>query len=55
LQVGRGKGQAVRQVLSNDYSDTNALVLMDADCSMSSEEIPRFIEELAKGIDIAKG
>lgn len=54
LQVGRGKGQAVRQVLSNDYLDTDALVLMDADGSISAEEIPRFIEELAKGTDIAK-
>ena len=55
LQVGRGKGQAVRQVLSNDYLDTDALVLMDADGSMSAEEIPRFVEALAKGTDIAKG
>jgi dolichol-phosphate hexosyltransferase len=31
LQNGRGKGQAVRQVLSNDYLDTDVLVLMDAD------------------------
>jgi glycosyltransferase involved in cell wall biosynthesis len=55
LQVGRGKGQALRQVLSNDYLGTDALVLMDADGSMSAEEIPRFVEELAEGTDIAKG
>jgi hypothetical protein len=55
LQVGHGKGQAIRQVLSNDYLDTDVLALMDADGSMSAEEIPRFVEALAKGTDIAKG
>jgi glycosyltransferase involved in cell wall biosynthesis len=55
LQVGRGKGQALRQVLSNDYLGTDALVLMDADGCMSAQEIPRFVEALAEGTDIAKG
>ena len=55
LQNGRGKGQAIRQVLINDYLDTDALVFMDADGSMSAEEIPRFIEALSNGADIAKG
>ena len=55
LQDGRGKGQAIRQVLSKDYLDTDALVLMDADGSMSAEEVPRFVEALSKGADIAKG
>ena len=55
LQDGRGKGQAIRQVLSNGYLDSDALVLMDADGSMSAEEVPRFVEALRKGADVAKG
>jgi glycosyltransferase involved in cell wall biosynthesis len=55
LQDGRGKGQAIRQVLSNDYLDSDALVLMDADGSMSAEEVPRFVDALSKGADVAKG
>ncbi|MCW4000694.1 MAG: glycosyltransferase family 2 protein [Candidatus Bathyarchaeota archaeon] len=55
LQDGRGKGQAVRQVLSNDYLNSDVLVLMDADGSMSPEEVPRFVAELSKGADVVKG
>ena len=55
LQDGRGKGQAIRQVLSNDYLDSDALVLMDADGSMSADEVPRFVDALSKGADVAKG
>jgi len=55
LQVGKGKGDAVRQVLSNQYFDFDALVLMDADGSMDPAEIPAFIEALDSGADIAKG
>ena len=54
-QTGRGKGQAIRQVLSNNYLDSDFLVLMDADGSMSPEEIPRFVQALSKGADVAKG
>lgn len=55
LQVGRGKGNAIRQVLSNRYIDVDAFVLMDADGSMDPAEIPAFIEVLNSGADIAKG
>ncbi|MGA2683273.1 MAG: glycosyltransferase family 2 protein [Candidatus Bathyarchaeia archaeon] len=55
LQVGLGKGNAVRQVLSNGYFDVDAMVLMDADGSMDPAEIPAFVEALNSGADIAKG
>src|SRR5208283_4152492 len=55
LQDGRGKGQAIRQVLSNSYLDSDALVMMDADGSMSPEEIPRFVQALKDGADVVKG
>ncbi len=54
-QDGLGKGNAVRQVLSNGNLDVDALVLMDADGSMAPEEIPAFIGALAAGADIVKG
>jgi glycosyltransferase involved in cell wall biosynthesis len=55
LQDGRGKGQAIRQVLNNGYLDSDALVMMDADGSMSPEEIPRFVQGLRDGADVVKG
>ncbi|MCW4044510.1 MAG: glycosyltransferase family 2 protein [Candidatus Bathyarchaeota archaeon] len=55
LQDGCGKGAAVRQVLSNDYLSADALVLMDADGSMSPQEVPRFVEALRNGADVVKG
>ncbi len=55
LQIGRGKGTAIRQALNGDYIDTDAFVIMDADGSMSPKELPRFVEAIAKGADIAKG
>jgi glycosyltransferase involved in cell wall biosynthesis len=55
LQNGCGKGQAIRQVLSNDYLSSDALVMMDADGSMSPEEIPRFVQALHDGADVVKG
>jgi glycosyltransferase involved in cell wall biosynthesis len=55
LQTGNGKGAAVRQVLSNGYLDVDAMVLMDADGSMSPEEVPRFVEALSNGFDLVKG
>jgi glycosyltransferase involved in cell wall biosynthesis len=55
MQDGRGKGQAIRQVLNNDYLSSDALVLMDADGSMSASEVPRFVEALVNGADVAKG
>lgn len=55
LQDGRGKGQAIRQVLSNAYFDFEVLVLMDADGSMSPEEVPRYVNALLYGADVVKG
>ena len=55
LQDGRGKGQAIRQVLQNDYLNADVLVLMDADGSMSPDEVPRFIEAIHNGADVVKG
>jgi glycosyltransferase involved in cell wall biosynthesis len=54
-QDGLGKGNAVRQVLSNGYFDVDALVLMDADGSMAPEEIPIFMRALNSGADVVKG
>ena len=54
-QDGLGKGNAVRQVLSNEYFDVDALVLMDADGSMAPEEIPVFMKALNSGADVVKG
>lgn len=55
MQEGQGKGSAIRQVLTNNYFDVDALVLMDADGSMDPAEIPRFIDALNSGADIVKG
>jgi glycosyltransferase involved in cell wall biosynthesis len=55
LQSGRGKGQAIRQALENNYLDTDFLVLLDADGSMDPREIPRYIHALQNGADVAKG
>lgn len=55
LQEGRGKGQAIRQALENDYLDADVLVLMDADGSMSPSEVPRFVQALRNGADVVKG
>ncbi|MCW4005730.1 MAG: glycosyltransferase family 2 protein [Candidatus Bathyarchaeota archaeon] len=54
-QTGRGKGNAIRQVLNNNYLDVDALVLMDADGSMDPQEIPAFIDAINLGADVAKG
>ncbi len=55
LQKSYGKGNAIRQVLCNNYFDVDAMVLMDADGSMDPAEIPLFIKALNSGADIAKG
>ena len=54
-QNGLGKGNAVRQVLSNGYLDVDAMVMMDADGSMSPEEIPVLLQALSSGADLVKG
>jgi Glycosyl transferase family 2 len=48
-----GKGNALRAGLSAARGDV--LVAMDADGSMSPEEIPRFVHPLAHGFDFTKG
>jgi glycosyltransferase involved in cell wall biosynthesis len=55
LQDGHGKGQAIRQVLNRQYLDTDVLILMDADGSMSPEEVPRYVAALYRGADVVKG
>lgn len=55
LQIGRGKGDAIRQVFNNRYIDYEAIVMMDADGSMDPAEIPAFVEALNSGADIVKG
>jgi len=48
-----GKGNALRAGLAAARGDI--LVAMDADGSMSPEEIPRFVHPLAHGFDFTKG
>jgi len=55
FQDGKGKGQAIRQVLKNQYLASDILVFMDADGSMSAEEVHRFVKAFEKGADIVKG
>jgi glycosyltransferase involved in cell wall biosynthesis len=54
-QVDQGKGNAIRQVLKNNYFEVDAYILMDADCSMNPGEIPEFIKVLNLGVDVVKG
>lgn len=44
LQENKGKGAAIKQVLNNNYLNADAIILMDADGSMSPEEIPALIK-----------
>ena len=55
MQDGRGKGQAIRQILSNNYLDSEVLVMMDADGSMSPKEVPQFVHAIHNGADVVKG
>jgi hypothetical protein len=48
-----GKGNALRAGLAAAHGDV--LVAMDADGSMSPEEIPRFVHPLEHGFDFTKG
>jgi glycosyltransferase involved in cell wall biosynthesis len=52
-QEGKGKGNALRTAFKNATGDI--IVTMDADGSMNSDEIPRFVEALKNGYDFAKG
>jgi glycosyltransferase involved in cell wall biosynthesis len=55
MQEGRGKGAALRQAFIHEWVDGDVIVMMDADCSMSAQEIPRLIKALDLGADVAKG
>jgi glycosyltransferase involved in cell wall biosynthesis len=54
-QKGRGKGSALRQAFLHEWIDSDIVVMMDADGSMSATEIPRFIKALQSGADVVKG
>jgi glycosyltransferase involved in cell wall biosynthesis len=53
-QNGKGKGYALRQAFEVDYGG-DIIVTVDADGSNRTEEIPRLVEEILKGADVAKG
>jgi len=57
LQNGHGKGAAVREAFVESLSNSQAdiIVMMDADGSMSPEELPSFIGAINAGADIVKG
>jgi cellulose synthase/poly-beta-1,6-N-acetylglucosamine synthase-like glycosyltransferase len=52
-QRGQGKGSALRQAFCALESDI--VVMMDGDGCMQAEEIPRLVEAVVSGADIAKG
>ncbi|HEX2203495.1 MAG TPA: glycosyltransferase family 2 protein [Longimicrobium sp.] len=51
----RNRGKTEAMVTGAFAATTDYLVLFDADLQHSPEEIPRFLEELAKGSDIVTG
>lgn len=53
MQQGKGKGDAMRT--GAEASTGDLIVMMDADGSMSPEEIPRFLYFLGDGYDFVKG
>jgi len=52
-QVGKGKGDALRCGFAECTGDI--LVMLDADGSTNPREIPRFVDALLAGADVAKG
>lgn len=52
-QVGSGKGDALRAGFAACTGDI--IVMLDADGSADPREIPRFVEALIQGYDLAKG
>ncbi|MGA8904237.1 MAG: glycosyltransferase family 2 protein [Candidatus Bathyarchaeia archaeon] len=54
LQKGTGKGRALRQAFNGDHAG-DIVVIMDADGSNRTEEIPVLIAAIVNGADIAKG
>jgi len=54
IQDGKGKGAGLRQAFGADYGG-DIIVSVDADGSNRIEEIPRLVEKITQGADIAKG
>lgn len=54
LQNGHGKGAALREAFL-ECLDSDITVMIDADGSMSPEELPSYIEEIMSGADLVKG
>jgi glycosyltransferase involved in cell wall biosynthesis len=54
IQNGKGKGAALRQAFEADCGG-DIIVTVDADGSNRTEEIPRLVQEIVKGADVAKG
>jgi glycosyltransferase involved in cell wall biosynthesis len=52
-QTRKGKGNALACGFEAVTGDV--VVMFDADCSADSDEIPRFVEALTNGADVAKG
>jgi len=52
-QYGRGKGNAVRQIMP--AIESKVVLLMDGDGSMRPEEIPIYVQAIDSGADIVKG
>jgi glycosyltransferase involved in cell wall biosynthesis len=52
-QSGRGKGDALKCGI--EAANADIVVTLDADGSTAPEEIPRFVNALEKGADLAKG
>jgi len=55
VQDGHGKGGALREAFEKVCFDGDVIIVMDADGSMSPEEIPRFAEAVRNGAHVAKG
>lgn len=54
-QNGKGKGNALRQAFNYYGLNGDPVVMMDADGSMSPEELFSFVERLGDGVDLVKG
>ncbi|WP_420368063.1 glycosyltransferase family 2 protein [Curtobacterium sp. L1-20] len=52
-QTRKGKGNAL--VCGFEAVTGDVVVMFDADCSADSDEIPRFVQALVDGADVAKG
>jgi glycosyltransferase involved in cell wall biosynthesis len=53
LEPRRGKGAAVRAGI--EAASGFVVAMLDADCSMDPQELPRFVEPVAAGVDLVKG